>query len=67
MNGQEGRCGAHRPNRACRDIRPVGTPEAHRFTGTASMIAGAGVPLPTVAAAVAVVIELGGGLAIFAG
>ena len=37
------------------------------FTGTASMIAGAGVPLPTVAAAVAVVIELGGGLAIFAG
>ena len=37
------------------------------FTGTASMIAGAGVPLPTVAAAVAVLIELGGGLAIFAG
>ena len=37
------------------------------FTGTASMIASAGVPLPTVAAAVAVVIELGGGLAIFAG
>jgi putative oxidoreductase len=37
------------------------------FTGTATMIAGAGVPLPTVAAAVAVVIELGGGLAIFAG
>ena len=37
------------------------------FTGTASMIAGAGVPLPTVAAAVAIVIELGGGLAIFAG
>jgi putative oxidoreductase len=37
------------------------------FTGTVSMIAGAGVPLPMVAAAVAVVIELGGGLAIFAG
>ena len=37
------------------------------FTGTASMIAGAGVPLPTVAAALAIVIELGGGLAIFAG
>lgn len=37
------------------------------FTGTVSMIAGAGVPLPMVAAAVAVVIELGGGLAIFGG
>jgi len=37
------------------------------FTGTVTMIAGAGVPLPMVAAAVAVVIELGGGLAIFAG
>ena len=37
------------------------------FGGTTGYIAAQGVPLPQVAAAIAVVIELGGGLAILAG
>jgi putative oxidoreductase len=37
------------------------------FDGTVGYIKGQGVPLPEVAAAIAVVIELGGGLAILAG
>ena len=37
------------------------------FAGTAGYIASQGVPLPQVAAAIAVLIELGGGLAILAG
>src|SRR5215470_11488603 len=37
------------------------------FAGTAGYIASKGVPLPEVAAGIAVLIELGGGLAIMAG
>jgi len=37
------------------------------FSGTAGYIASKGVPLPEIAAALAVLIELGGGLAILAG
>lgn len=46
---------------------PAGLSKVSGFAGTVGYIASVGLPLPTVAAAAAVVLEIGGGLALIAG
>ncbi len=46
---------------------PAGWAKITGFAGTAGYIASMGLPLPTVAAALAIVIELGGGLLLLVG
>jgi putative oxidoreductase len=46
---------------------PAGFAKLTGFAGTVGYIGSVGLPLPTVAAVVAIVIELGGGLALLAG
>lgn len=46
---------------------PAGIGKITGFAGTVGYISSAGLPLPTVAAAVAILVEVGGGLALVAG
>lgn len=46
---------------------PAGIGKISGFAGTVGYISSAGLPLPTVAAAVAILVEVGGGLALVAG
>lgn len=46
---------------------PAGIGKISGFAGTVGYISSAGLPLPTVAAAVAILVEVGGGLALIAG
>lgn len=46
---------------------PAGISKIGGFAGTAGYIASKGLPFPTLAAAVAIVVEIGGGLALLAG
>ncbi|MDO8449455.1 MAG: DoxX family protein [Rhodoferax sp.] len=46
---------------------PAGISKLTGFSGTVGYISSVGLPLPTVAAALALIVEIGGGLALFAG
>ena len=46
---------------------PAGLMKLMGFAGTAGYIASAGLPLPEVGAAIAIVVEIGGGAALLAG
>lgn len=46
---------------------PAGIGKLSGFAGTVGYIGSAGLPLPTIAAALAIVLEIGGGLALLAG
>lgn len=46
---------------------PAGIAKIGGFAGTAGYIASVGLPLPQVAAAIAIIVEIGGGIALIAG